>query len=81
MDRKLKIRVEDGFRYYALNLEAKGLKLTVGIEEEIYDLIQQKNISQLPPSLTSKFINERPREREQNFSIGLDGIIVKYRDY
>lgn len=81
LDRKLKIRVEDGFRYYALNLEAKGLKLTVGIEEEIYDLIQHRNISQLPPSLTSKFINERLREREQNFSLGLDGIVVKYRDY
>lgn len=81
LDRKLKLRVEDGFRYYALNLEAKGVNLTVGIEEETHDLIQQKEIFQLPQSLTSKFISQRPRERVENFSIGLDGIIVKYRDF
>ncbi len=81
MNRKLELRVEDGFRYYAINLEAKGVNLTVGIEEEIHDLIQQREIYELPSSLMSKIISQRPREREQNFSIGLDGIIVKYRDY
>ncbi|MEQ9745491.1 hypothetical protein ABRQ05_14430 [Pectobacterium actinidiae] len=81
LNRKLELRVEDGFRYYAINLEAKGVNLTVGIEEEIHDLIQQREVYELSSSLTSKFINQLPRGREQNFSIGLDGIIVKYRDY
>ena len=81
LDRKLKLTAEDGFKYYAINLEGKGVKLTVGIEEEVHDLIHQKEISMLPLYLATKFINQRPREREQNFSIGLDGIIVKYRDY
>ncbi|HHQ6722810.1 TPA: hypothetical protein ACSTNG_002584 [Serratia fonticola] len=81
LNRKLELRVEDGFRYYAINLEAKGVNLTVGIEEEIHDLILQRELFELPSSLMSKLIKQRSREREQNFSIGLDGIIVKYRDY
>lgn len=81
LNRKLELRVEDGFRYYAINLEAKGVNLTVGIEEEIHDLIQQRELFELPSSLMSKLVKQRTREREQNFSIGLDGIIVKCRDY
>lgn len=81
LDRNLKLRVEDEFRYYALNLETKGVQLTVGIEEENYELIQQNNISQLPSLLKSRFTEQHPWFIEYNASIGLDGIIVKYRNY
>ena len=80
LDKKLKLRVEDGFRYYAINLEAKGVNLTVGIEEEIHDLIQQRELVEFPSSLRTKLKVQR-RLREQDYSIGSDGILVKYRDY
>lgn len=81
LNKKLELRIEDGFRYYAINLEAKGLNLTVGIEEEIHDLIQQGELFKFPSSLRSKLAGQRSQERESNYSIGSDGIIVKYRDY
>lgn len=81
LDRKLELKVEDGFRYYAINIEAKGVNLTVGIEEEIHDLIQQRELVEFPLSLRERFTEKSSLEREQNYSIGSDGIIVKYRDY
>ncbi|MEQ5704907.1 hypothetical protein AB7W83_14535 [Providencia rettgeri] len=81
LNKKLELRVEDGFRYYAINLEAKEVNLTIGIEEEIHDLIQQRETNNLSVLAMLKIISQDIRQREQNFSIGLDGIIVKYRDY
>jgi len=80
LDKKLELKVEDGFRYYAINLKGKGINLTVGIEEEIHDLVQQKELYEFPSSLSSKLTEQRTIEREQNISIGLDGIVVKYFD-
>lgn len=81
LDRKLELKVEDGFRYYAINLEAKGVNLTVGIEEEIHDLIQQRELVEFPSSLRERLKKQSSLEREQNYSIGSDGIVVKYRDH
>lgn len=80
LNKKLELRVEDGFRYYAINLETKGLNISVGIEEETHDLIQQRELFEFPPSLRSKLSEQRGQEREENYSLGSDGIIVKYRD-
>tara|TARA_R110001599_G_scaffold97764_1_gene251914 strand:- start:8558 stop:9424 length:867 start_codon:yes stop_codon:yes gene_type:complete len=79
LNEKLELKVEDGFKYYAINLEAKGVNLTVGIEEEIHDLIQQRELFEFPSSLRSKLVEQSNQERGQKYSIGLDGIILKYR--
>lgn len=81
LDRKLELKTEDNFRYYAINLKAKGVNLTVGIEEEIHDLIQQGELVNFPSSLKSRLTEQNSMEREKNYSIGSDGIVVKYRDY
>lgn len=81
LDRKLELKVEDGFRYYAINFEAKGVNLSVGIEEEIHDLIQQREFDEIAFASKSKLTEQSQILEEENYSIGLDGIVVKYRDY
>lgn len=81
LDRKLELKVEDGFKYYGINIEAKGVNLTVGIEEEIHDLIKQKELFKFPSSLKERLEKQSMLESKKNYSIGSDGIVVKYRDY
>lgn len=40
--KQLELRREDGLNYYSIDLEAKGLNLRVGLDEEVHDLIMQR---------------------------------------
>jgi hypothetical protein len=69
--------------YYETRLIANHLRLNIGLEEEIYDLLNQKNFELLPESISKNAMIRRERafEIEQNYSLGLDGIIVRYTNH
>lgn len=77
LDKRSQIRQMDGFRYYASDIEAKGLQLTIGLEEETYSLLKEKSPSRLFEGLSKMkdFIGGLSEEA----SIGLDGFLVKYK--
>ncbi|NIB45135.1 hypothetical protein HBA55_36490 [Pseudomaricurvus alkylphenolicus] len=81
LERKLELIAEDNFRYYGVNLEANGVNLKVGIEEEIHDLLKQKEFSKIPQFSRSRYAENAADQRVNNLSMGFDGIVVKYRDY
>ena len=62
-------------------VEAKGLNLRVGLDEEVHDLIMQKEFSTLHSISKQKFKKYSDDLIHENYSVGLDGIVVKYRDY
>ncbi|PHO16200.1 hypothetical protein [Malaciobacter marinus] len=78
---RFELRREDGFNYYSIDLEAKGLNLRVGVDEEVHDLIMQKEFSSLNSISKQKFKKYSNDMVLENYSVGLDGIVVKYRDY
>lgn len=77
LDKRSEIREMDGFRYYANDIEAKGVRLTIGLEEETYSLLKEKSISKLFDGLgkMKNFIGGLSDEA----SIGLDGFVVLYK--
>lgn len=81
IDKQLELRREDGLNYYSIDLEAKGLNLRVGLDEEVHDLIMQKEFSTLHSISKQKFKKYSEDLIHENYSVGLDGIVVKYRDY
>ncbi|MEZ8582371.1 hypothetical protein [Vibrio splendidus] len=81
LDRKLELNIEDGFRYYSINVEAKGVNLKIGLEEEVHDLLKQKEFERISQMSKSKFKEQSLILRDENYSLGLDGVVVKYRDY
>ena len=81
IDKQLELRREDGLNYYSIDLEAKGLNLRVGLDEEVHDLIMQKEFSTLHSISKQKFKKYSDDLIHENYSVGLDGIVVKYRDY
>ena len=81
LDRKLELTIEDGLRYYSVNLEAKGVNLKVGIEEEVHDLLKQEEFELIPEVSRSRSMQDIDSFRDPNISIGTDGVVVRYRDY
>ena len=81
INKQFKLRREDGLNYYSIDLEAKGLNLRVGLDEEVHDLIMQKEFSTLHSISKQKLKKYSEHIIYENYSIGLDGIVVKYRDY
>ncbi len=79
LDRKLELKIENGFRYYSIDFEAKGINLSVGIDEEVHELIKQRDFEMISLISKSRFSEQYSDLREENYSIGLDGIVVKYR--
>jgi hypothetical protein len=81
MDKKLELRREDGFNYYSVDIEAKGVQLRVGVDEEVYDLIRQKEFTSIRYKTMEKFKNLSKQMEQENYSVGQDGIVVKYCNY
>lgn len=81
LDRKLELNIEDGFRYYSINIEAKGVNLKIGLEEEVHDLLKQREFERISQMSKSILKEQAHMLRDQDYSLGLDGIVVKYRDY
>lgn len=81
LDRKLELTIEDELRYYAVNVEAKGVNLKIGIDEEVHDLLKQKEFDLIPELSRSRALQETGTFDDRNISIGMDGVVVKYRDY
>ena len=81
VDKQLKLRKEDGLNYYSIDLDAKGLNLRIGLDEEIHDLIMQKEFNTISSISKQKFKRHSDDTIRENYSIGLDGIVVKYMDY
>jgi len=80
IDRKLELRRDDGLSYYAVDFEAKGVDLTIGLDEEVHDLVMQGEFSAITTSSREKFQQESLSAYDNECSIGLDGIIVKHRN-
>jgi hypothetical protein len=81
LDRKLELSIEDGLRYYSVNVEAKGVNLKVGIEEEVHDLLRQEEFEQIPEVSRSRALQEIDSFPDRNISVGMDGVVVKYRGF
>jgi hypothetical protein len=81
MDKKLKLRREDGFNYYSVDIEAKGVHLRVGLDEEVHDLVKQKEFTSERFKTMEKFKSLSKQMEQDNYSIGQDGVVVKYRNY
>lgn len=81
MDKKLELRREDGFNYYSVDIEAKGVQLRVGLDEEVHDLVRQKEFTSIRHRTMEKFKSLSKQMEQENYSVGQDGIVVKYRNY
>ncbi|HCG8279963.1 TPA: hypothetical protein NJ523_004375 [Vibrio parahaemolyticus] len=81
MNKRLELHREDGINFYAVDIEAKGVHLRVGIDEEVHDLVRQKEFSSLRNLSLEKLRHLSKEMSEESYSIGQDGVIVKYRNF
>ena len=76
INKPFNLRRDAGFNYYSIDLETKGIKLRIGLEEEVYNLIMQKEFNTLHSFSKEKFKNYSQYFIHNNYSVGLDGIVV-----
>lgn len=81
IDKRFELRREDGFNYYSVDIEAKGVHLRVGLDEEVHDLVRQKEFSSIDNMKLGKFKSLSKQMEQENYSVGQDGVVVKYRNY
>jgi len=81
IDKRFELRREDGFNYYSVDLEIKGLHLRVGLDEEVHDLVRQKEFSAVSKISFEKLNIISKQMAQENYSVGMDGIVVKYRNH
>lgn len=68
------------FNYYQFRILTNKLNLTIGLDEEVYELIQEKNYQPIQSFLQRKktLRKETGLKDTENFSLGDDGFIVRY---
>lgn len=68
--------------YYEFRILTKKLNLTVGLDEEVYELIQEKNYQPILNFLQKKkgITQETVLKDTESISLGSDGFIVRYTD-
>lgn len=69
--------------YQSFDIKTRDLELTIGLESEIFELLQEKNYNQIDEFYSSKSNNKETNYvlDSEEISIGLDGFIVKYTNY
>lgn len=76
-----KVNKIDNIEFNSIDIQTDKLNLTIGIEVEAYELIQEKNFSLLQEYYSKKRNIDGDFIRENKISIGLDGFIVKYLNH
>lgn len=76
-----------GLDYNFVDIHTDKLKLSIGLENEIYELIQQKDFNYIEDyyrrikNVKKEFYDNETDDTYKNFSLGKDGFIVKYTDF
>lgn len=83
LNRKSKKDKFENVDYQAFNIKTKDLELTIGLESEVYELLQEKNYNLIDEFYSSKRNNDETNNglNSEEISIGLDGFVVKYSNY
>jgi hypothetical protein len=76
-----KVNKFDNIEFNSIDIHTDKLNLTIGIEVEAYELIQEKNFSLLREYYSKKKNVDENFTQENQISIGLDGFIVKYSNH
>ncbi|WGQ14522.1 hypothetical protein [Sphingobacterium faecium] len=71
----------ENIEFNSIDIHTNTLNLTIGIETEVYELIQEKNFSLLKDYYSKKGNVNENFTQENQISIGLDGFIVKYSNH
>jgi hypothetical protein len=82
MSQPKKSRFHD-INYFGHDIVTNKLRLSICLDEEVYELIQEKNFDLINESLLEKRRKHKgisPEERD-NYSVGLDGFLVKYTHF
>jgi hypothetical protein len=80
---EIKMEKIENLNFQTIEIKIDSLHLSIGIEEELNELLEQKNYSQI----REYYIKLKDRlgqyydNNKSNFSFGMDGIIVKYSNY
>ncbi|MAD96097.1 MAG: hypothetical protein CMB99_02110 [Flavobacteriaceae bacterium] len=83
MDRKSKKEQFENIDFQSFDIRTNQLNITIGLETEVYELLQEKNYSLIDEFYASKRNTNEIVEvfDRENISIGQDGFIVKYLNY
>lgn len=71
----------DNIEFNSVEIHTDKLNLTIGIDTEIYELLQEKNFSSISQYYSRKKNADLNFNQENQISIGLDGFIVKYSNH
>lgn len=66
--------------YYQHKITTNALRISIGLEEEVFELIQEKKFEPIKDFLSKKmsFKKEGLFEDKENYSLGTDGFLVRY---
>jgi hypothetical protein len=78
---KFEKRRIDNIEFNSVELKTDKLNLTIGLENEIYELIQEKNSYKINEYLTKRKNVDFNNLTENQISIGIDGFVVKYSNH
>ncbi len=72
----------EDINYYEFRISTNKLSLSIGLDEEVYELIQEKNYQPIQSFLQKRkeFMEESDLKDSKNISIGNDGFIVSSPD-
>jgi hypothetical protein len=71
----------DNLEFSSVDLKTENLNLTIGIDREVYELIQEKNYSRVNEYYSRTKNIEFDTQYDNQISIGMDGFIVKYMNH
>lgn len=73
----------ENVRYYQHHIKTNTLNISICLDEELFELVKEKNYLMITEALLKKkaSIKEQMHEGRENYSIGLDGILVRYTNH
>lgn len=74
-----KLNKFDNLEFNSIDIHTDKLNLTIGIEVEVYELLQEKNFALIQEYYSRK--KNIDLNQDNQISIGLDGFIVKYSNH
>lgn len=71
----------DNIEFNSVDINANGLNLTIGIDSEVYELLQEKNFARVNEYYARRKNIDFNLAQGNQISIGIDGFIVKYSNH
>lgn len=71
----------DNVEFNSISIKTDKLNLTIGIDTEIYELLQEKNFRRINEFYAKRKNLDFDFAQENQMSIGIDGFIVKYSNH